>query len=187
MRYRQFLLSFTATALLVTPLVLNAKAPPGMKVRMAPVPGQDSRVNGLAFHSAIIKQDASGVTLRIDAKNDGYKPIDTEVVATLMMRPSSSPVRRMAPRARQLDANKLHIVLAPGKQFSKTFTVKLPKSVAQRMKRAAKSAPNKKILAPFRMSPPSFFTMVRPLEARAAQARQRFAQPPAYATAKLIR
>ncbi len=169
MSYKPFLLSFTATALLVAPFVLQADAPPQLaEVRVAPGPGQETMVNGVTFHSVLLKHDAKTATLQVTAQNPSASPIQTEVVAELMMRPSTSPMARMVPPPRELASSPFAVGLAPGEKVVQTITVKLPADVAAMLatveapKSAAKNAKNaKQISLDLTASPPSLYTMVR--------------------------
>ena len=168
MSCKPFLLSFTATALLAAPFVLQADAPPQLaEVRVAPAPGQETVVNGINFHSVLLKRDAKTATLRVTAQNPTATPIRTEVAAELMMAPQTSPSARMVPPPRELATAPIAVDLAPGAKITQTITVKLPADVAQALAKAdkAKAAPKKKTdeLTLDMMIAPSLYTMVREL------------------------
>ncbi|HTM21545.1 MAG TPA: hypothetical protein VL172_13585 [Kofleriaceae bacterium] len=127
MRARGFLLSFTVTALVVAPFVLEAEAPPQFaSVRVAPAPGQDSRVGQLTFHSELVKNDGKHAIIRVTTTNDTGQPVRADVVAALMQRPITSPMARMVPPPREVVTAELKLALAPGEHFGRTITVTLP-------------------------------------------------------------
>jgi len=198
MSIKPFLLSFTATALLAAPFVLQADAPPQLaEVRVAPGPGQETMVNGINFHSVVLTRDAKTATLRVTATNPTATPIRTEVSAELMMMPQTSPMARMVPPPREVAAAPIAVSLAPGQKIIQTITVKLPADVAQQLAAAdkaraaadkaraaagkAKPSPNSDAELALELTrPPSLYTMVRESQppARPAQAQAR-AQAPA--------
>lgn len=169
MSIKPFLLSFTATALLAAPFILEADAPPQLaEVRVAPGPGQDTMVHGIAFHSVLLKRDAKSATLRVTAQNPSATPIRTEVAAELMMMPQTSPMARMVPPPREVAAAPIAVSLAPGQKIIQTITVKLPADVAKQLAAADKAAAKAKELpknnaevAIAMETPPRLYTMVR--------------------------
>ena len=175
MKYKPFLLSFTASALLAMPFAINAEAPPTMEnVLVAPAPGQAAVVDGLSFQSVVLKHDAKGATIRVEAKNKTDARITTEVAASLMMSPSFSPMSRMVPPPREISNNALELSLAPGECFTKTLSVKLTEDVVKQLNVAtdpdAVTAPN---AINFASSAPSLYASVRvvpPPQAPVAQA-----------------
>ena len=145
MKYRKFLFSFTATALVIAPFVINAEAPPTLtELVVAPAAGEATLVDGLKFHSVVVDQDTRFATIRVTAKNDGDHRISTEVIAALMLEPSSSPMSRMAPMAREIAQSPIALSLAPGESFTKTVKVRVPTDVSDELKRFAEiaAAPN---------------------------------------------
>jgi len=171
MRYRTFLLSFTATALLAAPFLLEAEAPPPFaQAKVAPAPGWDSEVGGLKFHSTLVKADKGVAIFKVETRNASETAIDTEVTASLMLHPSVSPMARMVPPPRELSVTAIHLTLAPGERFSRTITVKLPEEVSRQIAEAAR-APRGPNAAPddemMMIRPPSFFATVRPTPAPA--------------------
>jgi hypothetical protein len=173
MSYKQFLLSFTATALLVSPFAIHADDAPEIvdEIAVAPAFGESALVEGLNVSSVILKQDTKTATIRFQAKNNTKKVIKTEVVASLMQRPMTSPMARMVPMPSEIAQNQLALRLAPGETFSKTITVKLPAHVTAQLvewERSNTPAAKKKVpqqqnleLAMLRPSAPSFFASVR--------------------------
>jgi hypothetical protein len=142
-------------------------------------------VEGLSFSSAIIKQNKKTATIQIRAKNDTKKVIETEVVASLMQRPATSPMRRMVPMPSEIAQNQIALRLAPGETFSKTITVELPDHVSAQIEqwerdtaqasRKRRSEQDNLSLELLRASAPSFFASVRApakAEAPAPQAKQ---------------
>lgn len=187
MSYKQFLLSFTATALLVSPFAIHADAPEVIdEIAVAPAFGDSGLVEGLNVSSVILKQGAKNATIRVQAKNNTKKVITTELDALLMQRPMTSPMARMVPMPSEIAHQEIAMRLAPGETFTKTITVELPTHVIAQFKeweRNNKPANAKKKLteeeqlqlAMLQPQPPSLFASLRlatPEPTPAPQAKQ---------------
>jgi hypothetical protein len=173
MRYKRFLLSFTATALIAAPFALNAEAPPtAADLLIAPAAGHTAVVDGLSVNSVVVKHDTKTALIQIKATNETEARITTEVVASLMQDAWASPMSRMVPPPRELSASNLELSLAPGESVTKSFTVKLPTDVTDALKAApataqiqapnGANAPNATLnVLEMTAPPPTFYASVR--------------------------
>ena len=124
MNARLFAISFLSTGLLLSPLVLDARAPTEKPPRVAPRSGARTTVRGMDVHAQVLDLKGTALRVRLTGRNAQARPVDLRLAVVVSKEPPMAQLSRVMLLPTRVTSREVAVQLAPGQALDRIVTLR---------------------------------------------------------------